>query len=78
VSVFDAPFPLPSPTGLSALHRPIRYVLEFTYSLYFGDQEDVLGFNHLFSIGAGLELDTSHYICSVSQSAERLTNATTD
>jgi len=51
-----------APTGLTALHRPVRYVLEFTYSVYFGDQEDVLGFNHLCSIGAGLELDTSAYL----------------
>jgi hypothetical protein len=51
-----------APTGLTALHRPVRYVLEFTYSLYFGDQEDVLGFNHLCSVGAGLELDTSRYL----------------
>jgi hypothetical protein len=51
-----------APTGLTALHRPVRYVLEFTYSHYFGDQEDVLGFNNLFSLGAGLELDTSHYL----------------
>ncbi len=51
-----------APTGLTALQRPVRYVLEFTYSLYFGDQEDVLGFNHLCSLGAGLELDTSAYL----------------
>jgi hypothetical protein len=51
-----------APTGLTALQRPVRYVLEFTYSLYFGDQEDVLGFNQLFSLGAGLELDTSRYL----------------
>jgi len=51
-----------APTGLKALHRPVRYVLEFTYSLYFGDQEDVLGFNHLCSLGVGLELDTSYYL----------------
>jgi hypothetical protein len=51
-----------APTGIKALHRPVRYVLEFTYSLYFGDQEDVLGFNHLCSLGVGLELDTSYYL----------------
>ena len=51
-----------APTGLTALSRPVRYVLEFTYSLFFGDQEDVLGFNHLCSLGAGLELDTSRYL----------------
>jgi len=51
-----------APTGLTALQRPVRYVLEFTYSYYFGDQEDVLGFDHLFSVGVGLELDTSAYL----------------
>jgi hypothetical protein len=48
--------------GLTALHRPVRHVLEFTYSHYFEDQEDVLGFNNLFSLGAGLEPDTSGYL----------------
>jgi hypothetical protein len=51
-----------APTGLKALDRPVRYVLEFTYSLYFGDQDDALGFNHLFSLGAGIEFDTSKYL----------------
>jgi hypothetical protein len=51
-----------APTGLTALERPVRYVLEFTYSIYFEDQEDALGFNHLCSVGAGLELDTSAYL----------------
>jgi hypothetical protein len=51
-----------APTGLKALDRPVRYVLEFTYSFYFGGQEDALGFNNLISLGAGLELDTSRYL----------------
>jgi hypothetical protein len=51
-----------APTGLKALDRPVRYVLEFTYSHYFGDQDDTLGFSNLFSLGAGLELDTSKYL----------------
>ena len=50
-----------APIGLTALHRPVRYVLEFTYSYYFGNQEDILGFNHLCSLGGGLELDVSKY-----------------
>jgi hypothetical protein len=50
-----------APIGLTALHRPVRYVLEFTYSHYFGNQDDILGFNNLFSIGTGLELDVSRY-----------------
>jgi len=50
-----------APIGFTALHRPVRYVLEFTYSHYFGNQDDILGFNNLFSLGAGLELDVSRY-----------------
>ena len=50
-----------APIGLTALHRPVRYVLEFTFSHYFGNQDDTLGFNNLCSLGAGLELDTSDY-----------------
>jgi hypothetical protein len=51
-----------APTGLTALHRPVRYVLEFTFSHYFGNQDDTLGINNLCSLGAGLELDTSAYL----------------
>jgi len=47
-----------APTGLRALDRPVRYVTEFAYSYYFGPNGDMLGFNHLTSLGAGIELDT--------------------
>ena len=50
-----------APTGLTAFDRPVRYVLEFTYSYYFGNQDNMLGFNHLVSLGGGLELDVSAY-----------------
>lgn len=50
-----------APTGMHALDRPVRYVLEFSHSRYMGSQADVLGFDHLTSLGAGLELDTSAY-----------------
>ena len=50
-----------APTGMHALDRPVRYVLEFSHSRYLGAQADVLGFDHLTSLGAGLELDTSAY-----------------
>jgi hypothetical protein len=50
-----------APTGLMAFHHPVRYVLEFTYSHYFGNQDDILGFNNLFSFGGGIELDVSRY-----------------
>jgi hypothetical protein len=48
-----------APTGLSALERPLRYVLEYAYTRYLGDQAGILGFDHLSSIGVGLELDSS-------------------
>ena len=48
-----------APTGLTAFHGPVRYVLEFAYSYYFGNQDDILGFNNLFSLGTGLEVDIS-------------------
>lgn len=50
-----------APTGLHALDKPVRYVLETAYSQYFGDSSGVLGFNNLTSLGVGLELDSSHY-----------------
>ncbi len=50
-----------APIGLTAFHRPVRYVLEFTFSHYFGNQDDMLGFNNLFSFGTGLELDVSAF-----------------
>jgi len=48
-----------APTGLRALDRPVRYVVEYAFTHYFGPDGDMLGFNNLNSIGAGLELDTS-------------------
>jgi len=48
-----------APTGLRALDRPVRYVLEYAFTRYFGPDGDMLGFNNLNSLGAGLELDTS-------------------
>ena len=50
-----------APTGLYALDRPLRYVLELSHSRYLGSQADILGFNYLTSLGAGLELDTSAF-----------------
>ena len=50
-----------APTGMSALDRPVRYVLETAYSHYFGDSAGALGFNDLTSLGVGLELDSSKY-----------------
>ena len=48
-----------APTGLRSQDRPVRYVLEYAFTHYFGPDGDMLGFNNLNSVGAGLELDTS-------------------
>jgi hypothetical protein len=48
-----------APTGFLLLDRPLRYVLEASHSHYYGDQAGVLGFNHLSTLGAGLEIDSS-------------------
>ena len=48
-----------APTGLTALQRPLRYVLEFAHTRFLGDLQGVLGFNMLSSVGVGLELDSS-------------------
>ena len=50
-----------APTGMHALGRPVRYVAEFSHSRYLGSQADILGFDYLSTVGAGLELDTSAY-----------------
>jgi hypothetical protein len=48
-----------APSGLDMMERPLRYVLEFAYSRFFGDLDGVLGFTDIVSLGTGLELDTS-------------------
>lgn len=50
-----------APTGMTMLDRPLRYVLEYAHTTFFGDLDGALGFNHLNSVGAGLELDSSKY-----------------
>ncbi|KAF0814805.1 hypothetical protein IGB42_00860 [Andreprevotia sp. IGB-42] len=50
-----------APTGLTALSRPVRYVLELSHSHYMGSQAGILGFDYLTSVGLGLELDSSAY-----------------
>jgi outer membrane autotransporter protein len=50
-----------APTGITMLERPVRYVLEYAHTAFFGDLDGALGFNHLNSVGAGLELDSSKY-----------------
>lgn len=48
-----------APTGIMALQRPVRYVLEAAHTRFLGDLQGVLGFDLLTSLGAGLELDSS-------------------
>jgi hypothetical protein len=50
-----------APTGLAALQRPIRYVLEFSHTQFIGELRGALGFDFLTSLGTGLELDSSEY-----------------
>jgi hypothetical protein len=50
-----------APTGMRALDRPVRYVLEFAHTQFFGDLRGALGFDFLTSVGTGLELDSSKY-----------------
>ena len=50
-----------APTGVVALERPLRYVLEYAHTRFLGDLEGALGFEYMNSFGLGLELDTSKY-----------------
>ncbi|HEX4986080.1 MAG TPA: hypothetical protein VFV71_08435 [Burkholderiales bacterium] len=50
-----------APTGIDLLERPLRYVLEFAHTQFFGDLRGALGFDWLTSVGAGLELDSGKY-----------------
>ncbi|HWH49180.1 MAG TPA: autotransporter outer membrane beta-barrel domain-containing protein [Burkholderiales bacterium] len=50
-----------APTGMTMLERPLRYVLEYAHTAFFGDLDGALGFNHLNSVGAGFEVDSSKY-----------------
>jgi len=50
-----------APTGMTLLERPLRYVLEYVHTRFLGDLDGVLGFDHLNSVGAGLELDLGKY-----------------
>ena len=43
-----------APTGLRSLDRPVRYVLEYAFTHYFGPDGDMLGFNNLNSSARAL------------------------
>ncbi|MET0067395.1 MAG: hypothetical protein ABW076_13700 [Candidatus Thiodiazotropha sp.] len=50
-----------SPTGIELMKIPLRYVLEASHTEFIGDQRGILGFDSLSSLGAGFEIDSSHY-----------------
>lgn len=56
-----------APTGYIVMERPLRYVLEFAHSSFFGNQADVLGFDQLTSLGAGIEFDTGSHDIFISR-----------
>jgi len=50
-----------APTSLTAMQKPVRYVLEAAHTSFFGDMRGALGFDALNSVGAGFELDSSEH-----------------
>ena len=56
-----------APTGLTAMQKPVRYVLEGAHTQFFGEQQNALGFDHLTSLGVGVELDSSAHEVFVSR-----------
>jgi len=56
-----------APTGLTALNRPVRYVLEAAHTSYIGNMRGALGFDALNSLGVGLELDSSDHAIIVTR-----------
>jgi hypothetical protein len=49
------------PTGWEAFGRPVRWVVDGSFSGYFGDQEQVLGFSWAAKVGGGVEVDAGRY-----------------
>jgi len=50
-----------TPTGMTMMERPVRWVFELAGSNYFDSGVEALGFSRLLSLGVGLELDSSKY-----------------
>ena len=50
-----------APTGVVALERPVRYVLEYAYTRFLGDLEGRSVSRTCTLLACGLELDTSRY-----------------
>ena len=49
------------PTGWEAFGRPVRWVLDGSFSGYLGDQEQVIGFSWAAKIGGGIEIDLGRH-----------------
>ena len=47
------------PTPITLLDRPLRAVFEVAHTEFLGDLRGALGFNSLYSVGTGIELDRS-------------------
>jgi hypothetical protein len=56
-----------APTGWALMERPLRYVLEFAHSTFWGDQKEAIGFDDLTSLGVGIEFDSSKYDIIISR-----------
>ena len=50
-----------APTSITAMQKPVRYVLEASHTSFFGDMRGALGFDALNSLGVGFELDSSEH-----------------
>ncbi len=49
------------PTGWEAFGRPVRWVLDSSFTTYFGDQEEAIGFAWAAKVGGGIEVDVGRY-----------------
>lgn len=49
------------PTGWEAFGRPVRWVLDGSFSYYLGDQEQSTGFAWAAKAGGGIEIDVGRY-----------------
>lgn len=67
-----------APTGVQALDRPLRYVVELAASNYFGRDGNRLGFDWLGLVGIGLKLDSTKYTVLVTRTRLMLRYITGD
>ena len=49
------------PTGWEAFGRPVRWVLDGSFSYYLGDQTDIIGFTWSAKLGGGIEIDVGRH-----------------